>query len=239
MAPQALPTSRFVATQIPRDCYPGYALNTQQPSTRQHTLSPTAPAFTPTLSGTVIPVRGDGDCCFHLAGVIGALPDSLINGVTRCSKQDLEEARNRISKNFISWRGHIAEFFPGAPLQEIESEGVSSILGCDSETFLSRARGEAKGQDRLGSIYELSLHLYESDMEVVLIDADRITSYAPLHTLQQEPYTISHEMIGASPSLGWCVPCCGTITSIWERCRVLRAPTWYSARGLSGRPPTF
>jgi hypothetical protein len=76
---------------------------------------------------------------------------------------------------------------------------VSSILGCDSETFLSRARGEAKGQDRLGSIYELSLHLYESDMEVVLIDADRITSDAPLHTLQQEPYTISHEMIGASP----------------------------------------
>ena len=42
-------------------------------------------------------------------------------------------------------------------------------------------------------------------MAVVLIDADRITSDAPLHTLQQEPYTISHEMIGASPKF-WVEP---------------------------------
>jgi hypothetical protein len=50
----------------------------------------------------------------------------------------------------------------------------------------------------MGSIYELSMHLFQSDTDVVLIDADRIRPSQDLTVLTESPYSLSHSLFGAA-----------------------------------------
>ena len=53
--------------------------------------------------GGVVAIKGDGQCCYHLAGVIGCLcknSDVLLCGRARCSNSDLSRARQQITENF-------------------------------------------------------------------------------------------------------------------------------------------
>ena len=54
-------------------------------------------------AGGVIGIKGDGHCCFHLAGVIGLLckdSNALSRGVALCTDRHLKQAREQILRIF-------------------------------------------------------------------------------------------------------------------------------------------
>ena len=78
----------------------------QLPLLRTQHLKQASSSFFRPHAGYVL-VRGDGLCCFHLAGVIGQLcsdPTAVDSGKTSCSEWELDLTREHIIYNFTRWR---------------------------------------------------------------------------------------------------------------------------------------
>ena len=95
-------------------------------------------------------IKADGDCCFHLAGVVGKLcTDSLAvaDGYAACSDDTITQARARILENFTKLTQSKQEFFTSS--EEQEGHAVT-LLGESSSNFIERVSGKAVGDARLG-----------------------------------------------------------------------------------------
>ena len=69
-------------------------------------LKEAQPARVITGTGGIVAIKADGNCCYHLAGVLGLLcrnPTALSRGQARCLPKDTQSARNQILQNFRSW----------------------------------------------------------------------------------------------------------------------------------------
>ena len=109
------PAPKFTPKPAPRPTHvPVVAPPTSASSAQPLRASPSPPP--PPLSVTVLPVsavavpeagvlpiKADGDCCFHVAGVIGALckdENAVAQDYAPCSVASITQARSLILKNF-------------------------------------------------------------------------------------------------------------------------------------------
>ena len=62
--------------------------------------------------GGAIAIKGDGNCCYHLAGVLAKLcrnPNALSHGAARCLGTDIRRARDQILQHFRNWLSENSE----------------------------------------------------------------------------------------------------------------------------------
>ena len=60
-------------------------------------------------------IKADGNCCFHVSGVIGLLcrdSSAVKDGYTSCARTEESEARAKILANFNEMLEPKREFFP-------------------------------------------------------------------------------------------------------------------------------
>jgi hypothetical protein len=123
-----------------------------------------------------VAIKADGDCCYHLAGVIGSLskdPGAVASSRAPCSAADLLVTRNQILDNFRRWQESKKPFCTSE--SDLEAF-VLEATGETSATLVARVSGVAKGKDRWGSSADLALYTLYDDVRVVVIDADAILS---------------------------------------------------------------
>jgi hypothetical protein len=130
-------------------------------------------------SGGLVLVKADGDCCYHLAGVIRRLcksPEVVPEVQAPCSNEDIAQARTLILGNFHSVSNSKSEFFPSP--QELEDH-IVTIIGESSDKFVERVSGKARKDERLGSSIDLSMAMFREDVRVMVIDAEMISRDTP------------------------------------------------------------
>src|SRR5690349_3081271 len=57
-------------------------------------------------NGDAVSIKADGDCCYHVAGVFWLPcrnPNALAQGIARCLKKDILNARRQILFNLRDW----------------------------------------------------------------------------------------------------------------------------------------
>jgi hypothetical protein len=105
-----------------------------------------------------VAIKADGDCCYHLAGVIGSLskdPGAVASSRAPCSAADLLVTRNQILDNFRRWQESKKPFCTSE--SDLEAF-VLEATGETSATLVARVSGVAKGKDRWGSSADLALY---------------------------------------------------------------------------------
>ena len=103
----------------------------------------------------VLPIKADGDCCFHVAGVIDALckdEDAVSQDYAPCSIAAITQARSLILKNFEAVVSSKREFFPEP--DELEAH-VLTFVAEGTGKLLTRVSGKASGEDRHGHVGDL------------------------------------------------------------------------------------
>jgi hypothetical protein len=123
--------------------------------------------------GGVVAIKGDGDCCYHLAGVFALLcrnSNALSRGTARCLPNDTKAAREQILRNFRNWRLKRPEHLTH---EEWDSKVVEKT-GDDIASFEIRTCGKAVGDARLGSYIDLAILTRHEDIRVVCICTDKI-----------------------------------------------------------------
>ena len=118
-------------------------------------------------TGGVVAIKGDGNCCYHLAGVLALLcrnPDALLHGAARCLDTDIMRAREQILQNFRSWLSESC----GLSSEQLE-ELVQQTTGDFIKNFETRTCGKAVGEARLGSYTDLAVFTRREDIRVVVI----------------------------------------------------------------------
>ena len=126
------------------------SLPVQSPSPQPSPRSPPCTAEPSPIVSTVVPpkvsparvpgfvaIKADGDCCYHLAGVVGKLctdPRAVVDGYAACSKVSIAQARAKILENLEKLAQSKQEFFPSA--EELEGH-VTRLIGESSSTFIS------------------------------------------------------------------------------------------------------
>jgi hypothetical protein len=82
------------------------------PASSVRNLLPTSP-FPASATGSVVAIKADGDCCYHLCGVIGGLmldPDAVKSGFTLCLPTTTSAARDRIMRNINEYVSFVKSF---------------------------------------------------------------------------------------------------------------------------------
>ena len=130
-------------------------------------------------SGGLVLIKADGDCCYHLAGVIQRLcksPEVVPTLQAPCLKEDIAQARALILENFHRVSNSKSEFFPSP--KELEAH-IVTIIGESSNKFVERVSGRAQKEERLGSSIDLSMAMLREDVRVMVIDAEMISRVTP------------------------------------------------------------
>ena len=125
--------------------------------------------------GGIVAIKADGHCCYHLAGVIGALcvdSSSVANGRAACSDANLHLARSQVWQNFTRFRDvKLSPFYP--EVQELEKK-VFEYIGETTAGLKARVTGTISGKELWGSVTDLALYTLYEDVRVVVINADSI-----------------------------------------------------------------
>ena len=122
----------------------------------------------------VLAIKADGHCCYHVAGVIGALckdANALAQDHATCSSEELTHARTQILQNFGTLVASKQEFFPLA--EDLEAH-TCTFLGEPSSRFVERVSGKATGKDQLGHASDLAMSVWKEDVRVVVINTQEI-----------------------------------------------------------------
>ena len=122
----------------------------------------------------MLPIKADGDCCFHVAGVIDALckdEDAVSQDYAPCSIAAITQARSLILKNFEAVVSSKREFFPEP--DELEAH-VLTFVAEGTGKLLTRVSGKASGEDRHGHVGDLALSVMREDVRVVVIKAHEV-----------------------------------------------------------------
>ena len=122
----------------------------------------------------MLPIKADGDCCFHVAGVIGALckdENAVAQDYAPCSVASITQARSLILKNFEAVVSSKREFFPTP--DELEAH-VLTFVDEGSDKLLTRVSGKASGEDRHGHVGDLALSVMREDVRVMVIKAHEV-----------------------------------------------------------------
>ena len=128
--------------------------------------------------GGIVAIKADGDCCYHLAGVIGSLckTGELASLHAPCSTAELSAARTKILDNFRRWKASKRPFCTSdAELEAL----VEKVTYETSDSLEARVSGIAKGKDRWGSPTDLALYTLYDDVRVVVVYADEILCETP------------------------------------------------------------
>ena len=124
-------------------------------------------------------IKADGDCCFHLAGVVGKLcadSHAVTDGYAACSKEDIAEARTRILVNFKKLTQSKQEFFTSSEEQEGH---VTTLFGESSSTFVERVSGNAVLEARLGTNTDLAMSAWQENVRVMVVDTHSLSRDTP------------------------------------------------------------
>jgi hypothetical protein len=143
----------------------------------------------PVKRGDTVAIKADGDCCYHLAGVIGSLCEKgeLASFNVPCSKAELSAARTKILDNFRRWKDSRRPFCTSeAELEALVLEATYEA----SDSLEARVSGLAKGKDRWGSPTDLALYTLYEDVRVVVVNADDILCGTPDDDLLKS-YTVA------------------------------------------------
>ena len=109
----------------------------------------------------MVAIKADGDCCFHLAGVVGKLcvdPRAVTDGYATCTKEAITQVRTRILENFTKLTQSKQEFFTSS--EEQEGHAIT-LLGESSSNFIERVSGKAVGDARLGTNTDLAMFAWQ------------------------------------------------------------------------------
>jgi hypothetical protein len=136
------------------------------------------PSCGPVKCGGIVAIKADGDCCYHLAGVIGSLckTGELASLHAPCSTAELSAARTKILDNFRRWKDSKRPLCTNdAELEALVEKATYET----SDSLEARVSGIAKGKDRWGSPTDLALYTLYEDVRVVVVDADEILCETP------------------------------------------------------------
>ena len=125
----------------------------------------------PTIAAGIVSIKADGDCCFHLTGVVGKLcTDSLAvaDGYAACSNDTITQARARILENFTKLAQSKQEFFTS-------SEEYDYAFGESSSIFIERVSGKAVGDARLGTNTDLAMFTWQENVRVMVVNTCTIS----------------------------------------------------------------
>ncbi len=115
-------------------------------------------------------VRADGDCCFHLCGVLGELmrdPDAVQRGSTACCPLTTQAARDRILANITEY----VDLVKSTCVEPSEVEGaILENYGELPSSYIPRVTGTAKEAGRLGLINDFAAFTAKTPFQVMVID---------------------------------------------------------------------
>jgi hypothetical protein len=135
---------------------------------------PAALAFAALAVGGVVPVRADGDCCYHLCAVFGELmvgQDPLRGGSTSYSVAATTAARGRIMSNITEY----IDFVKSTCVDPSEVDGaILQNFGELPSSYVPRVTGTAKEEHRLGLINDFAAYTAKTPFQVMVIDAGSI-----------------------------------------------------------------
>ena len=108
----------------------------------------------PDAVATVVGIRVDGDCCFHLCGELYLLlanHDGLADGIAECSPVNTSAARKMM------------ELMEGDQWEQLVSEHLHDL----PSLFLPRVQGTATEEGQLGKINDFGTFVAKTHFKVV------------------------------------------------------------------------
>jgi hypothetical protein len=139
----------------------------------------TSLVFAASAIGSVVAVRADGDCCFHLCAVLGDLmrdPDAVQSGSTPCLRSATEAARVRIMSNINEY----IDLVKSTCVDPSEFEGaIWENFGEQPSTYVPRVTGTAKKEARLGVINDFAAYTAKTPYQVMAVDTGQIWADTP------------------------------------------------------------
>jgi hypothetical protein len=173
-APKPAHMPAVVLVSPPTSSSPAQALRVSPPPPPPPSASDLPVSAVVVPEAGVLPIKADGDCCFHVAGVIDALckdENAVAQDYAPCSIAAITQARSLILKNFEDVVSSKREFFPTP--DELEAH-VLTFVEEGSDKLLTRVSGKASGEDRHGHVGDLALSVMREDVRVMVIKAHEV-----------------------------------------------------------------
>ena len=131
------------------------------------TTLPTSLVFAASATGSVVAVRADGDCCYHLCGVFGDLmrdTAAVDSGLTSCLPKATAAARVRIMSNINEY----IDLVKATCVDPSEVDGaILENFGELPSSYVPRVAGTAKENARLGLINDFAAYTAKTPFQVM------------------------------------------------------------------------
>jgi hypothetical protein len=131
----------------------------------------------------MVPIKADGDCCFHLCGVLSRLlvdSDCLSSGVATCSVVDTTAARGVMLSNIAVHIKFLHGFLCDG--QVMDEDMVFKQFHDRPSEFVPRINGTARGEGRLGLVNDFGAFTAKTPLQVVVIQTAGICMDTPTET---------------------------------------------------------